>query len=96
MKRMNKDRRYPGTRGPRPDNVKIKREEAVERKTAWDALSIKERLAVLDTRLGPGQGAQRQRAKLMAQLERPTKAAPAVDKKSSPDNEVFEHPVRER
>jgi hypothetical protein len=75
MRRENKDRRFPGERGPRPDNAKIKREEAVARAAAWERLSIKDKLAVLDARLGPGQGAQRQRARLMAEFERPKTVA---------------------
>jgi len=70
MKKVNNNRKYPGESRPRPDNAKFKREEAAKRQADYDKLSIKEKLAKLDAKLGPGQGAEHQRAKLMAELER--------------------------
>jgi hypothetical protein len=69
MKRLNNDRKFPDGVGPRPDRSAFKREMAAERQAAYDNLSIEDKLAKLDRDLGPGQGANRQRAKLMAKLE---------------------------
>jgi hypothetical protein len=57
-------RHYPDGSGPRPDNTKHKRAEAKERQAYWDGLSAKEKLARLDTKLGVGVGAKKQRALL--------------------------------
>jgi len=46
-----------------------KREEAMERAAHWQSLSVAERVALLDVRLGPGKGAVRQRAKLALESE---------------------------
>lgn len=45
-----------------------RRAEATERQEAWGKLSPKQQLKRLDKRLGQGQGAKRQRAKLQEQL----------------------------
>jgi hypothetical protein len=63
-KRQNNKRRFPDGSGRRPDNSKHKREEAVERQTAYDALNASQKIALLDSRLGVGVGAKKQRAKL--------------------------------
>jgi len=50
----------------------LRRKEAIARNNAWAALSCEEQLADLDRRLGEGQGAVKQRAKiarLIAQRE---------------------------
>lgn len=61
-------RKFPGAKSPRPDNYKFRVEEATERQTAYDKLSIQERLDRLDSRLGKGVGARKQRARLELQL----------------------------
>jgi hypothetical protein len=61
-KRTKKDRRYNGG-GRRPDLTKLKREEAIQRQTEYDALSIDQKL----TRLPPEPACAKQRAKLLAQ-----------------------------
>lgn len=66
-KKDNSKRRYIGG-GPRPDRAKYKREEAEARAKAWAALSIEDKIDRLDRRLGRGEGAKRQRARLEAQL----------------------------
>lgn len=53
---------------------KEKREEAIERDTAWRSLSVKDQLSALDKRLGVGVGAQKQRARLESILKNPPKA----------------------
>lgn len=64
------DRRYPGAKFPRPDNYKFRQEEAAERQAAYSKLSAKEKIALLDARLGKGIGAAKQRAKLASALEK--------------------------
>ena len=65
MKRTNSSRRHSGG-GPRPDLKELKHKEAVERQEAYTALSLADKIALLDRRLGKGQGAKKQRAKLGA------------------------------
>jgi hypothetical protein len=45
-----------------------KRAEGAVRNAAWQALTPAAKLAELDRRLGPGQGARRQRAKLAQEM----------------------------
>jgi hypothetical protein len=63
-----RQRRNPGCNGRRPDNKKIKREEAIERQAYFAGLSTEQKIALLDSRLGVGIGAKKQRAKLAMQL----------------------------
>ena len=60
-----------------PNRKKEKREEAVERQEAYDKLTPQQKLALLDTKLGTGVGAKRQR-------ERLTAAEPTVEKTDKP------------
>jgi hypothetical protein len=73
-KRQNNNRKYPGAKSPRPDNYKFRKDEANERLVAWQALTPKQQLAVLDTRPG---ASKRQRARILAAMERGNNA-PAV------------------
>ena len=63
-KRQNNKRKYPDGSGPRPDNSKHKREEAVERQAGYESLTMAQKIAMLDTKLGAGLGAKKQRALL--------------------------------
>ena len=65
----NSNRVYDGG-GPRPDNAAHKRAEAKERAEAWQKLSPVQQLKALDTRFGAGKGATKQRARLVAQIDR--------------------------
>lgn len=47
-----------------PYRLEIKRREAIERKEAYEALSLEDKIRFLDRRLGPGVGAVKQRARL--------------------------------
>lgn len=67
--KRNNSRRFNGG-GPRPDNNNIKRQEANERDEAWRQLTPQQQLASLDNRLGKGQGATKQRARLSDLIER--------------------------
>lgn len=49
---------------------KEKKAEAVERQEFWDNLSLKEKIASLDCRLGVGIGATKQRARIAEQIEK--------------------------
>ncbi len=50
-----------------------RREEATARNEAWAGLSLKDKLAALDARLGKGVGATKQRARILAMMEAPKK-----------------------
>ena len=85
MRKENNRRKYPGERGRRPDNAKFRRDEATKNAAAYSKLSIKEKLLKLDEKLGPGQGAERQRARLMAQLERQLNPSVETDQADKPE-----------
>jgi hypothetical protein len=59
-------RRYPGIKGKRPDKAKFRREEAVERQTEYDKLTLQQKLE----RLPPEPLCKKQRARLQAQLDK--------------------------
>jgi len=63
-KRKN-NRRHPGVKGRRPDNYKHRKAEAEERQTAYDGLTIQQKL----DRLPPELYCAKQRGKLLSQLE---------------------------
>ncbi len=67
-KKLNNDRKYSGG-GPRPDNRKIKQEESTERLKHWQGLSPVQQLKELDRRFGEGQGAAKQRRRILAGIE---------------------------
>lgn len=51
---------------PRPDRTVERRKEAWLRNSQWGLYTPKQQLALLDNRLGNGDGAKRQRARLAA------------------------------
>jgi ribosomal protein S12 methylthiotransferase accessory factor YcaO len=53
----------------RAERLKQKRERAEKQQAQWSSLSIQQQIADLDRRLGKGQGATKQRARLAALLE---------------------------
>lgn len=59
-----------------PYRLEIKRREAIERKEAYEALSLEDKIRFLDRRLGPGVGAVKQRARLAKLIATP---APVVE-----------------
>jgi len=63
-----------------------KRKEARERQKASDKLSPKERLALLDSRLGEGQGATKERKKLQERIDNPNAFAGKVKNKKNKKN----------
>ena len=78
MKKEHNTHRYPdANKQPRQD-AKFRKTEALERKAAYEALSIQEKVALLDRRLGVGMGAVKQRSRLTLQLEKQSK--PTVEK----------------
>ena len=75
MAKTNNSRRYPGESTKcRPDFAEARRQEAAERKAKYDALSPKEKLDNLDLKFGAGQGAKKERARLLAAMQSPKKA----------------------
>lgn len=80
----NRQREFPGVTGRRPDNKKHRVEEAKERQEAWAKLGPKGQLAMLDTRLGKGVGAQAQRARLQSLIDNPPRAKKATTVEAAP------------
>lgn len=78
----NSKRRFVGG-GPRPDNNKIKQDEAKERQEAWASLSPVQQLKELDRRLGEGKGAELQRERILSRIEK-SKNRPATEAKQAP------------
>jgi hypothetical protein len=79
MKRANMSRR-----------MDAKRASAQERQARWDSLSVAQKIADLDRRLGDGVGASKQRAKLLVRAEseadKASKKAKEARKASSKSN----------
>ena len=59
-----------GIGNSRRDRPSIKKEQAEERKAAWDSMTAKEKINVLDKRLGKNIGAKKQRAILADELDK--------------------------
>jgi hypothetical protein len=85
-RKQNTARRFNGG-GPRPDNNKSKQDEAKERAEAWQKLSPVQQLKALDARFGEGKGAGRQRARILAGIEK-AKNRPAAEPKKAPEQVV--------
>lgn len=71
-------RMFPGIAGRRPDNKKARVTDGKERQEAWTNLGLKGQLTALDSRLGKGVGAQKQRARLQNLIDNPPKPAKKV------------------
>ena len=56
-----------------PSRVEKRRSGAVHRNEEWASLSHEQKLTALDQRLGVGQGAAKQRARIAAQMEKPVR-----------------------
>jgi len=66
MAKTNNARRYHGeTTQHRPDFAELRRKEAKERQETYDALTVQQKIERLDAKFGVGQGAQKERAKLL-------------------------------
>ena len=52
-------------------NKEFKNKEAIERNYYWTSLTPQQQLESLDTRLGKGVGAKKQRAKIQAKIDNP-------------------------
>lgn len=65
--------------------VKIRREDAIARDTAFGRLSPREQIASLDARLGKGAGAIKQRARIAARLA-PNRKSPAGEASPTPED----------
>lgn len=86
MSKENNRRKFPDGSSPRPDLSKIKKEEAIERQTYYNTLSIEEKIARLDDKLGKGIGAKKQRAQFQTLLNAPKSVERQIeDINSSPD-----------
>lgn len=83
------NRKYPGEHGPRPDHNEWKRKQALEQQATWRKLTPTQQLAELDKRLGRGEGAQKQRTRILSRMtpveafaatEEPTNTGPKKPK----------------
>lgn len=61
-----RDRKYPGVRGPRPDGKSFRQKEAQERQAEYDKLSLEQKLEKLAHK--PGE-CKKQRARLLKLIE---------------------------
>jgi hypothetical protein len=68
MAKTNNDRKYPDGTSPRPDLTYLKKEDAKERQTYYDGLTLDQKIEKLDAKLGKGVGARKQRAQFAALL----------------------------
>lgn len=48
----------------REEHIRLKREDATDRKYKYEALTVKQRIQKLDNKLGKGVGAKKERSKL--------------------------------
>lgn len=71
------------------NRVQERRDEAKARQEASDALSPEQRLSALDEKLGKGQGAVKERAKLLAAIEK-------IKQEKAAKKEKAEKPVKEK
>ncbi len=64
--KQNNRRRFPGENASylRPDRAETRREEATARQQEYSKLSTQQKLELLDTKFGAGNGAKKQRNKL--------------------------------
>lgn len=62
------NRRY-GSMFYSPGRREKRHEEAIRRNLDWESRTADEKLRVLDSRLGEGIGAKKQRARLLAQIK---------------------------
>lgn len=92
MGSKNNNRRFPGGKGIRPDHYDFRVSEANARQEAWDALSTQAKIDSLDSRLGPGKGAVRQRARLQDALEKSRASATAESKAPKRDKKEAQAP----
>jgi hypothetical protein len=66
-----RDREYPGVRGPRPDGKSLRQREALERQAEYDKLSLEQKLERHERKLAGGNlgEGKRQRARLLKLIE---------------------------
>lgn len=91
-----RQRVYPGVKGPRPDKAVARREIEAERLEWWRSLTPAKQLAELDRRLGKGVGAQRQRARLQALLKGPKAVAVETKEEVQKDPERRPQKAKDR
>lgn len=68
-------RLFPGIKGKRPDKAKFRRQEATERQTEYDKLSLQQKLE----RLPPEPLCAKQRTRLLTMIEKQNQPKPAKE-----------------
>lgn len=69
-KKENNRRRFPGESNKnRPDQAAKRRQDALDRTKAYSELTPQQKLQLLDERLGVNQGAKKQRARLLQEVQ---------------------------
>ena len=71
--KLNNRRVFPDANHQPNHKARFRVEEAKERQTAYDGLTVQQKLDLLDTRLGKGVGATKQRTRLARLLEEQNK-----------------------
>lgn len=79
--KLNNRRVYPDVNHQPNHKAKFRVDKAKERQAAYDNLTIQQKIDRLDSKLGKGVGAARQRARLAQQLEEQSKPKPAPEPK---------------
>lgn len=79
MAKLNNRRVYPDANHQPNHKAKFRVDEAKERQEYYDNLSIQEKIAKLDTKLGVGVGAVKQRARLAAPPKARQERKEAID-----------------
>src|SRR5579863_1074584 len=98
--KLNNDRKYPGANHQPCHLAKLRKDDSIERQKEYDKMTIQQKIEKLDTKLGTGVGAVKQRARLAAALlarqEKKEAIATAVNKaKKDGLYEVLEHRTSE-
>jgi len=63
-----RQRQHPTAKGRRPDHRKQRQVQANDRQRIYDGLTVEQKIAQLDEKLGVGVGAKKQRERLAQQL----------------------------
>jgi G3E family GTPase len=100
MAKLNNRRVYPDANHQPCHLASFRKKDALERQAAYSELTIQQKLDLLDSRLGKGLGAVKQRARLASLLNKRQDRQEVIDKSVAAANksgalEVMEHQTSE-